>query len=51
MLKYIFGAQKKRNWKIRAKKDESKVEFKGNLANPFDIIIKDIIDKIIYVTK
>ena len=32
------------------KKDELKVEFKYNLSTPFDIIIKDIIDKIIYIT-
>ncbi len=49
-MEYIFGAQKK-DWKLGQKKDELKVEFKGNLANPVDIIIKDIIDKIIYVTK
>ena len=47
-MEYIFGAQKKR-LKIRTKK-RWKVEFKYNLSKPFDIIIKDIIDKIIYIT-
>ena len=42
--------QKKEIEKLEQKKDESKVEFKCYLATPFDIIIKDIIDKITYAT-
>ena len=41
-----FGAQKKRDRKIKTKKRCSNVEFKCNLATPFNIIIKDIIDRI-----
>ena len=44
-----FLVLKKKDWKLGQKKDELKVEFKYNLSTPFDIIIKDIIDIIIYV--
>ena len=41
-----FGAQEIEIEKSEQKKDESNVEFKCNVAIPFDFIIKNIIDKI-----
>ena len=42
----FWCSKKKRQKNQNKKKDESNVEFKCNLATPFNIIIKDIIDRI-----